>query len=130
MTDETTPPVGNLDEVYQDDATQILPAIVGVRVNGAVETHEVPSISGGMRSFTMAAADSPKRVGNDDPRRRVVRMIGDQAFWVGTDANSVSTRYCAKWPAGSVLTITHSEALYVQMAVDGTLSVITENWAS
>lgn len=130
MTQQESPPVGEIEEVFQEEQEPFIPAIVGVAVHGPVQVHQLPSVSGGNRSFTMAATDPPKRIANEDPRRRIVRIISDQAFFLGTDANEVATRYGARIPANIWTPVTHQEPLYAQLLVDGTLSVMTENWAS
>lgn len=124
--------VGTLDDVQQEDSYPEIPIPATVRVSqdGPVEVHILPSVSGGCRSFAMAASDQPKRVGNADPRRRSLILLCSQEFYVGTDQNEVGSRYGARWPANVPLTLTHSDAVYVGVVVDGVLSAITENWAS
>lgn len=123
--------VGDIADLNQDDEYAALPLkAVTVKQDGPVQTHSVPSVSGGSRVFTIGAADPAKRVANEDQRRRVCRIIATQPFYVGETANEVSSRYSALWPAAVVLEITHSESVYVALTVDGTVSVMSENWAS
>jgi hypothetical protein len=125
-----TPPVGELEEVYQEDPPALLPMpVVEVKVSGPVEMHQIGSVSGGMRSFVLAM-DEVKKICGDDPRRRIVRLIADQDFCVGIDQNSVATEYATQWPAGVPLEITHVEELWVKFTIlGGTLSMVAENWA-
>ena len=128
---DATPPVGDIEAVYQEEPETVIgPTVVDVSVSGPVEVHELPSVSGGMRSWSMDAADAPKRISGSDPRRRVVRLISDQAFYVGVDQNSVATSYSARWPANVTCVITHRDEIWVKLVVTGTLSMIAENWAS
>lgn len=122
---------GDVADLNQEDGYTPVPIPpVRVNVDGPVQTHDLPAVSGGSRSYAVAALDQPKRVANEDPRRKVVRITADQAFYVGETANEVASRYAAKWPANTVCTITHMEAVYVGVLVDGTVSVMTENWAN
>jgi hypothetical protein len=122
--------VGDIADLNQDDEYPVLPIpAVTVNIDGPVQTHNVPSVSGGSRSFAVAALDPAKRVVNEDPRRRILRIIATQAFFVGEDANQVQSRYSGQWPANLVCEITHMEAVYVSLLVDGTVTVMSENWA-
>jgi hypothetical protein len=123
-------PVGSLPEVFQEDEDSgyVLPAIVAVKVVEAVEIHEVPSVSGGCRSFALAINEAKKLTGQD-PRRRIVRVWSDQAFYIGTDANEVQSRYGALAPATFLVPITHQDEIWVMPIVAGTVSFIAENWA-
>jgi hypothetical protein len=122
---------GDVAALNQEDEYAVLPIpAVTVNVDGPVQTHGVPSVSGGSRVFLNAALDPPIRVANEDPRRRVCRIVATQPFYVGETSNEVSSRYAALWPAAVPLEITHMESIYVSLTVDGTISVMSENWAS
>ncbi len=127
-------PVGDVPELLQEEERPELPGAwpnVPVSVDGPVQTHAVPSVSAGSRTFIVST--TAKRVANADPRRRVVRIIGTGGtFRVGSTQNEVgSDMTSATWPPSIVLELTHSDAIYVQAAsTDVTLTVIVENWAS
>lgn len=126
-------PVGDLAEVLQEPERPELglPVSVPVSVDGPVQTHAVPSVSAGSRTFVVST--TARRVANADPRRRIVRILGTGGtFRVGATQNEVSSDMTsATWPASVPLELTHSDAIYVQAATtDVTLAVIVENWAS
>ncbi len=127
-------PVGDLSDVLQEEERPELPGAwphIPVKVDGPVQTHAVPSVSSGCRTFVIST--SAKRVANADPRRRIVRLLGTGgSFRVGTTPNEVTNDMSsATWPASVVLELTHMEEIYVQAATtDVTLAVIVENWAS
>ncbi len=121
---------GDLDDVHQEESAVAFPiAPVRVQQDGPVQVHSVPSISGGSRSFSLVQGDA-KRVANLDPRRRKLTLIASVEFYVGETANEVQQAYSAWWPANTVCEITHQEEVYVSLDGDGTLSVMSENWAS
>lgn len=131
MSAEYSEPVGDLAEVNQEDAEPLMPmTAVAVTVDGPVQVHELPSVSGGMRSFTLAAADQAKKICGADRRRRSVRIWSSVAYTIGTSQNEATTGYGAVALANMTIVITHCEELWVKMAADGVLSVIVENWAS
>lgn len=122
---------GDLSDVHQEEEYVPLPlAPVKVQQDGPIQTHSVPSVSGGSRSFAFTEGDQPKRVGNLDPRRRSLMVICSAEFYIGENANEVASRYAAWWPANVPCRITHQEEVYVMPDADATLSVISENWAS
>lgn len=124
------PPVGEIEEVYQEDPSAMVPLpVVEVKVSGPVQTHGVPSVSGGMRSFAMLQ-NEVKKLGGRDPRRRIMRILCDQNFWVGIDQNSVQSGFSAEWIGNVVCEITHCEEVWVKVPVDSVVSIIVENWAS
>ncbi len=123
--------VGTLDDVNQEEAYEPLPlpAAVVVQQDGPVQVHMVPSVSGGSRAFALVLGDV-KRIANEDPRRRSITIIGTQPFNVGASDNEARSGYGALWPANVPLVMTHSEEVYVRITADGTISAISENWAS
>lgn len=131
-----TQPVGSVEDVFQESETPSINLTVPVAVVGPVETHDVPSVSGGMRSRVVLAADQPLKISGADRRRRVARVWGDQPFWIGVDQNSVvpsgtpAVAYAAKSPANFTVTITHADEVWVKASADMTLSYVVENWAS
>lgn len=123
--------VGDIDDLQQVDEVVAYPiSAVPVIVEGPVQTHVVPSVSGGSRSYAVLATDQPKRVGNADLRRRSITIIADVPFYVGETANETFSKYAAFWPANNACRITHSEEVYVYTLANGTVSVMTENWAN
>lgn len=128
--EQGNPPVGDIEEVFQEDPSALIPIpVVEVKVCGPVETHAVPSMSGGMRSFRTVINEVSK-YGGADPRRRIARIICDEPFFVGVDQNSVTTEYAARWPELVPLELTHQEEIWIKTTQDAILTVITENWAS
>lgn len=122
--------VGTLDDVQQEETYAPLPINpVKVQQDGPVQVHMVPSVAAGSRSYVLASGEV-KRVGNDDPRRRSLTIISDASFYVGAEDNEVRTSYGAFWPANVPLVLTHSNQVFVRLTGAGTLSTITETWAS
>ncbi len=128
-------PVGNMSDLLQEEDRPEVPEAwpaIPVNMDGPVQTHVVPSVSGGSRTWTVTAT-AAQRVANVDPRRRIARIIGTGGtFRVGATQNEVASNMSsATWPASIVLELTHAEAIYVQAATtDVVLSVVVENWAS
>lgn len=133
---EETDPVGDVADVFQESEPPSVNLTVPVVVTGPVETHDVPSVSGGMRSRTILAVDQALKISGADRRRRSVRVWGDQPFWIGVDQASVipsgtpAVAYAAKVPTAMLVTITHADEVWVKASADMTLSYIVENWAS
>lgn len=121
---------GSLEEVNQETEYVPLP-IPPVRVqhDGPVQVHLVPSVSGGSRSYTVETGQV-LRIGNEDPRRRSLTIISDVSFYIGAEDNEARSQYGAFWPSGVALVLTHSDQVYVKTTGAGTLSAITETWAS
>lgn len=125
--------VGDMAELNQEDEYRDLPLpTVRVDVDGPVQVHLVPSVTGGSRSYADVASTGAQRVANADPRRRSVTLMSiDEDFYVGTSQQEAESGYGALWPKLVPLPLTHQEEVYVRAAQNtSTISVLVENWAN
>lgn len=134
MSAEGTEPVGDIEEVFQEDGDQpLLPNLpVNVKVEGPVQVHELPSVSGGMRGFSLAAAANglTKKLVGPDRRRRVIRLWADQPFFFGGSQQESLAGVGARVAANQTIVMTHCDEIWVTLTADGTVSIVVENWAS
>jgi len=127
--------VGEVDELDQTDNEKRFEPLgfsMSVNVDGPVQVHELPSVSAGSRSFSAVSATDAVRVGNRDPRRRVMRIVSIEDNMVyGTSQAQANAGTGVVWPKLVPLEVTHADEVWIRAATTPTtVSVITENWAS
>lgn len=126
--------VGEVDELDQTDNEKRFEPLgfsMSVNVDGPVQVHELPSVSAGARSYSAVTATDPVRVGNKDPRRRVMRIVSIEENFVYGNTQSQAGSTGVVWPKLVPLEVTHGDEVWVRAAANtATVSVIVENWAS
>lgn len=129
--------VGEADELDQRDNEQRFEPFgysLSVNVDGPVQTHALPSVSAGSRSYSgvPATANSAVKVCNIDPRRRIARIVSiEENIIYGTTQAQADAGTGVVWPKLVVLEVTHSDEVWIRAATSTTtVSVIVENWAS
>jgi hypothetical protein len=132
MSAQESPPVGEIEEVFQEDDEAVFPAaVVAVAVEGPVGVHILPSVSGGMRGFLLDAGNGlTKKIAGPDRRRRKLSIWADQPFYIGGSQQEAAAGVGARIPANLVVDMTHCDEVWATITVAGTVSFIVENWAS
>jgi hypothetical protein len=89
-------------------------------------------VSAGSRSYSGVSATDAVRVGNRDPRRRVMRIVSIEDNMVyGTSQAQANAGTGVVWPKLVPLCVTHADEVWIRAATTPTtVSVIVENWAS
>jgi hypothetical protein len=130
MIDQDSEPTGDLEaEVLQEDPDTVALAPVAVNVAGPVAVQHVPSRSGASFNRKIVLTEDVRVLLSADPRRRVATVIADQIMSIGSDQQSVAAGVAAIWPANVPCPITHADEVWVDLAADGVVSVMVENWA-
>lgn len=131
MIDQDSLPTGSLEEVEQAEETPIpfIPIAVPVIVENVVAVHQTGSKHGVSFNRKMLSANGAEKVLAANPKRRIVRMIADQAFYYGVYQQGLTQGAAALWIANTPLEITHCEDIWIYFAIDGLISVISEDWA-
>jgi hypothetical protein len=114
------------------DVVQSAPTMstVPVRVEGQVQTRELPALAGGWGTVQIAAGAPAVRLLTADPRRKSVTLWSDTATIGMSDSQSGAGGTGAfQWPSLSVLNITACDEVWVASTVPTTVHVYSEVWA-
>jgi hypothetical protein len=127
--------VGEVDELDQTDNEKRFEPLgfsMSVNVDGPVQVHELPSVAAGSRSYSGVTATDAVKVGNRDPRRRVMRIVAiEENIVYGTSQAQANAGTGVVWPKLVPLCVTHADEVWIRaFANTATVSVIVENWAS
>lgn len=127
--DASNPTQATDAEVYQAEALGFLP----VRVQGPVLTQQMPTVSAGSRTETIAAAARSHRIAAADPRRASVTIITSQPTYISSSRAQVELGTAALIPANIGVVISHRQEIFVGMpatnSFPATVAVLVENWA-
>jgi len=129
MIDQDSLPTGSLEEVQQDEELPFAHPPIPVQVEGVVPVHTTGSRHGVSFNRQCTSAAGAIKILSENPRRRIVRLLSDQAFYINTSEAGLVTGSAANWLQNVPLELTHTEELWVYMPIDGTLNVLTEDWA-
>lgn len=129
ITAQDSLPTGSLEDVEQAEEHPFVPISVPVTVENVVPVHTTGSKHGASFNKKVNTVDGAVNVLGVNPRRRIVRILSDQAFYVSNMQAGLSSGYAALWLANTVLEITHTDEIWVYLPIDGVVSVMSEDWA-
>jgi hypothetical protein len=129
MPDQDSLPTGTLEEVQQDGEEIYNHPPICVQVEGVVPVHTTGSKHGVSFNRKINTVDGAYSLLKANPRRRIVRLLCDQAFYVSNGQQGLVTGAAANWLANVVLEITHTDDVWVYLPIDGVMSVMGEDWA-
>lgn len=131
-----TRPVPNDERFDEPSVDDLLQAVqcepVKVEVAGPVNTDELPTFLGGVRTFSLAVSGAGVKIANADPRRKSITIYSpDGDWWIGGSQADVE-QSAGFYVGGNVpLTLTVRDELWVRNAEAAVirLSVLVEQWA-
>lgn len=129
MIDQDSLPTGSLEDVEQAEEAPFLHPPVPVQVENVVAIHQTGSKHGVSFNRKVNLNDGAVRILAENPRRRIVRLLCDQAFYYSVVQQGLVSGSAAQWLANTPLELTHTEEIWVHLPIDGTINVISEDWA-
>jgi hypothetical protein len=129
MIDQDSLPTGSLDDVEQEEHEPFAHPPIPTLVTNVVAVHQTGSKHGVSFNRKVNSVDGAVRLLAENRRRRIVRLLCDQQFYVSVQQPGLVTGSAAFWNANTVLEITHTEEIWVYLPIDGTMNVISEDWA-
>lgn len=127
--DQDSLPTGSLDDVEQAEEAPFVPITIPVQVENVVPVSITGSKHGVSFNRKVNSVDGAVKLLAENPRRRVVRLLSDQQFYYNVAQTGLVTGSAASWLQNLPLEITHREEIWVHLPIDGTINVISEDWA-
>lgn len=111
-----------------------------VAIQGIVFTRPAPTVAAGSRLENASSALFAVKLGGNDPRRSAMTITSTQAFYLAPRQSMVQQGACGLVPAGSAITVTHRDEIWISFPATqpggtsttfpATISYFVENWAS
>lgn len=127
--DQDSLPTGSLGDVEQEEEAPFLHPPIPVQVENVIATHQTGSKHGVSFNRKISSIDGAVKLLAENRRRRIVRILCDQQFYVSVQQVGLVTGSSALWNANTVLELTHTEEIWVYLPIDGQVNVLSEDWA-